>query len=84
MPKIDDVLHKIGKAKWVSKIDLTKGFYQLSLDEDAKQKSVFVTPFGQYQFTVMPFGMVNASASFVRLMNKVLEGCQDFADSVHR
>ena len=81
MPQIDSVLHKIGKAKFVSKIDLTKGYWQLSLDDDAKRKSAFVTPMGQYQFTVMPFGMVNSSASFVRLMKKVLKDCDGFADS---
>jgi hypothetical protein len=45
---------------------MTKGYWQVPLDEDAKRKSSFVTPFGQYKFSVMPFEMVNAGATFVR------------------
>lgn len=81
MPRVDEILNKVSKAKYVSKIDLTKGYWQISLDSDAAKKSAFVTPMGQYSFTVMPFGMVNAPASFVRLMNKVLKDCKEFADS---
>ena len=81
MPRMDDLLNAVGKSKFVSKIDLKKGYWQIPLDEDTKQKSSFVTPMGQYRFTVMPFGMVNAPATFVRMMNKVLEGCSGFAES---
>ena len=81
MPRMDDVLHRVSNAKYVSKIDMTKGYWQVPLDEDAKRKSAFVTPFGQYQFSAMPFGMVNAGATFVRLMNKVLKGHEEYADS---
>lgn len=44
-------------------------------------KSPFVTPFGQYQFRVMLFGMENFGATFVRLVNKVLMGCEEFSDA---
>ncbi|KAL5021228.1 hypothetical protein ScPMuIL_000383 [Solemya velum] len=81
MPRMDDVLNRLGKAKYLSKIDLTKGYWQVPLDEDAKQKSSFVTPFGQYRFTVMPFGMVCAPATFVRLMAKVLQGYESFTEA---
>ena len=81
MPRMDEILNKVSRARYVSKIDLTKGYWQVPLDRDAEEKSAFVTPFGQYQFTVMPFGMVNAGATFVRLMNKVLNGHEDYADS---
>lgn len=78
MPRIDDILNKISKAKFISKLDLTKGYWQVPLDDDAKRKSAFVTPFGYFSFTVMPFGMVNAPATFVRLVSKVLTGLEDF------
>ncbi|KAL5013042.1 hypothetical protein ScPMuIL_011593 [Solemya velum] len=81
MPRMDDVLNRLGKAKYLRKIDLTKGYWQVPLDEDAKQKSSFVTPFGQYRFTVMPFGMVCAPATFVRLMAKVLQGYESFTEA---
>lgn len=81
MPRIDAILNKISKAKFISKLDLTKGYWQVPLDDDAKRKSAFVTPFGHFSFTVMPFGMVNAPATFVRLVSKVLTGLEDFTDA---
>ena len=81
MPKLDDIFNKLGKAKFISKIDCTKGFWQIPLEESAKEKSGFVTPFGHFQFNVMPFGMVNSGATFVRLMKIILEGLEDFSDS---
>ena len=81
MPKIDDILNKLSKAKFLSKIDLTKGYWQIPLSDRAKPLSAFVTPFEQYQFKVMPFGMVNSGASFVRLMKMILEGKEEFSDS---
>lgn len=81
MPKIDEILNKLGRANFMSKIDLTKGYWQIPLTMEAKEKSAFVCPFGHYQFTVMPFGMTNSAASFVRLMKEILKGKDDFADS---
>lgn len=65
MPRIDAILNKISKAKFISKLDLAKGFWQVPLDDDAKRKTAFVTPFGHLRFTVMQFGMVNSPATFV-------------------
>ena len=81
MPKLEDVFNKLGKAKFISKIDCTKGFWQIPLEESAKERSAFITPFGHYQFNVMPFGMVNSGATFVRLMKLILEGLEEFSDS---
>lgn len=81
MPRIDEVLNKVSKARYISKLDLTKGYWQVPLDEDARGKSAFVTPFGQYQFNVMPFGMVNSGATFVRLVHTVLSGYEEFSDA---
>ncbi|XP_062589077.1 uncharacterized protein LOC134250727 [Saccostrea cucullata] len=81
MPRMDDILNKISRAKYISKLDLTKGYWQVPLDDEAKQKSAFVTPFGHFSFTVMPFGMVNAPATFVRLVSKVLEGHENYAEA---
>ena len=53
-------------------MDLSKGFYQVPLKEDAQLKSAFITPFGQYQFQHMPFRIRNAPATFQRMMGVVL------------
>jgi len=79
IPRIDQILDDVAKAKYITTLDLTKGFYQVPLDPQAKAKSAFVTPFGaQYAYNVMPFGMMNASATFQRLVDTVLKYCKPF------
>ncbi|CAB4029730.1 Hypothetical predicted protein [Paramuricea clavata] len=85
IPRIDDCVDKIGTAKYVSKFDLLKGFWQIPLTERAKEVSAFVTPKGLYQYKVMPFGMRNSPATFQRLINNVIaevEGCEGYIDDV--
>lgn len=85
IPNADDIFVKLAGCKYVSKFNLAKGYWQLSLDDSSKKITAFQTPLGLYQFTVMPFGLVNASASCSRLMQKLLEGMQcvdNFIDDV--
>ena len=85
IPRIDDCIDKIGHAKFVSKLDLLKGFWQVPLTEQAKKLSAFVTPKGLYQYKVMPFGMKNVAATFQRLINQLtqdLEGCEGYIDDI--
>ena len=82
MPRTDKMLEKIAKAKFISTIDLTKGYWQIPLDDEAISKSAFITPRGLFEFTVMPFGMKTAPATFQRMMrDKVLQGLESFADA---
>jgi hypothetical protein len=72
IPRIDQILDDVAKAKYITTSDLTNGFYQVPLDLQAKAKSAFITPFGaQYAYNVMPFGMMNSSATFQRLVDQV-------------
>jgi hypothetical protein len=64
IPRIEDCIDRIGHAKYVTKLDLLKGYWQVPLTERAREISAFVTPNGFYQFKVMPFGMKNAPATF--------------------
>ena len=85
IPRIDDCIDKIGNARYVSKFDLLKGFWQVPLTERAKEISAFVTPDGLFQYKVMPFGMKNSPATFQRLINQVisgLTGCDAYIDDV--
>lgn len=63
LPLIEDLIDVVGKSRFLSKINLQKGYYQIGLTDNAKLISAFITPFGLYQNTVMPFGMCNAPAS---------------------
>ena len=81
LPRIEDLLERLGQAKYMSKLDLTHGYWQIPLSEDTKSKTGFLGPDGLYQFTVMPFGMKTAPATFQRMIKRVLKGTEEFADS---
>lgn len=74
LPRMDDLLDDLGAAQYLTKIDLLKGYYQVSLSEKAKQISAFITPEGLYQYLVMPFGLKNAPGTFQRMINQVIRG----------
>ena len=85
LPRIEDCIDKVGNAKYVSKFDLLKGYWQVPLTEKAKEVSAFVTSNGFFQYKVMPFGMKNAPATFQRMVNHLisdLEGCEGYIDDV--
>ena len=66
----------LGKARYFTTLDLGIGYWQIGLDDEAKEKLAFCTPQGLFQFTVMPFGLTNAPATFQGLMERVLAGMQ--------
>ena len=74
LPRIDDSLDSLGGAKYFSTLDLAAGYWQVEMDEDARQKSAFVTASGLYEWNVLPFGLCNAPSTFERLMDNVLAG----------
>ena len=75
---IPEIVDQVGNSRFLSKLDLNKGFYQVRLSEQAQVKTAIVTPFGKFQ---MPFGLVNATSTFQRLMDRVLEGMQEFSSA---
>lgn len=85
LPRMEDCVDNLGTAKFVSKLDLLKGYWQVPLTERAALISAFVTPDYFLQYTVMPFGMCNAPATFQRLVNSVLSGlpnCNAYLDDL--
>lgn len=73
LPKIDSILQKLRKAKYISKIDINKGFLNIPLDLNSREKTAFTVPGrGLYQFTRMPFGLTNAPATFQRLIDSLV------------
>lgn len=85
LPRIDDCIDRIGSAAYVSKLDLLKGYWQVPLTSRASDISAFVTPDNFLQYTVMPFGMRNAPATFQRLVNTVfadVPNCTAYLDDV--
>ena len=74
LPKIDEMYAKLKGTKVYSTIDLRSGCQHITLGKSSRAKTVFVTPFGKYEFLMVPFGLAQAPAYFQLLMNKVLKG----------
>lgn len=74
LPRIDDTLSTLSGSRWFSTLDLKSGYWQVGLHHEDKEKTAFSAGSGLYQFTVMPFGLCNAPATFERLMECVLRG----------
>ena len=74
LPRIDDSLDALGGSKWFSTLDLASGYWQVKMHPEDAEKTAFATPQGLFEFTVMPFGLVNAPATFERLMEVTLSG----------
>ena len=74
MCRIDDILAKLGKAKFFTTLDLRSGYQHIVLEKDAIKKTAFVTPFGKYEYLKVLFGLAQAPSYFQNLMNKVLIG----------
>ena len=79
MPRVDEVIEGTGRSKYISKLDLSKGFYQVPLTQEAMPKTAFTCHRGAFHFTRMPFGVKNAPACFQSLMQRVLAGLTDYA-----
>jgi hypothetical protein len=71
LPRIDDLMYQLRQAKYFSKIDLRSGYNQMKIPPEDIHKTAFVTRYGQYEYTVVSFGLTNAPTYFMNIINKV-------------
>ncbi|KAK7096255.1 hypothetical protein V1264_005571 [Littorina saxatilis] len=77
MPTAADLFRRLTGSKIFSKIDLSKGYWQIPVREEDIPKTAFATPDGTYECLRMPFGMVNSGATLKRGMRKMLKGMKN-------
>jgi hypothetical protein len=64
MPLVDDVISQLGKSTWFTALDLQSSFWQIRMALEDVKKTALITKIGLYDWTVMPFGLKNATSTF--------------------
>lgn len=87
LPRIEDSLETLAGCSWFTCLDLASGYWQLGMDPKDAHKTAFTTPYGLWEFTVLPYGLCNAPATFERVMEQVLknlhwETCLIYLDDI--
>ena len=72
IPDQEQIFTKLSKAKYFTKIDMTKGYWQVSIEKKCRKYTAFRAGLKPYEFNHMPFGLKNAPATFNRMMSKLL------------
>lgn len=74
LTRIEDVLDRLGRARYFSTLDMTSSFHQINLHENSRPLTSFSTGSGHYQFKRLPFGLKISSNSFQRMLTIALSG----------
>ena len=81
MPRIETLIDRVGGARVMSKLDMTKGYYQIPMDVKSIPLTGFVTHSGHYEWLYLAFGLRNAPATFSALVKKVFAKLEEFSDA---
>lgn len=71
IPRIDEILDKLGRSRYYTTLDLASGYHQVPIKPEDRPKTAFSTDTGHYEFVQMPFGLSGAPSTFQRLMNTI-------------
>ena len=73
----EDLIAKLRGDKYLTKLDLSKGYWQIPVAESSRPFTAFTTSEGSFQFKKLPFGLINSGATFNRVMRKLLKDVVD-------
>jgi hypothetical protein len=73
---IDEIWSRLNGSRWYSKMDLSKGFWQLPLKEECRDVTSFISPRGLFRYKYLPFGLSISPAWFTKMMRKLLDGAE--------
>ena len=79
IPNKKDLIKRLSQAVIFSKFDLKSGFWQIQIHPKDRYKTAFKTPFGQYEWNVMPFGLKNTYSEFQHIMNDIFNPFSHFS-----
>jgi len=79
LPYIDDILDKLHGGRIFTKLDLASGYHQVRIHPDDCHNTAFIAPEGFYEYKVIPFGLANAPAACMRLMDRILRPHRPYA-----
>ena len=79
MPRTEELLDIIGRAKFITTLDMSKGYWQIPMAADSIPKTAFSTEDGKFEFLRMPFGLKGAPSTFQRFVNNILSEVRDYA-----
>ena len=77
LPNMDELKERVRGAKWFNKIDLRNGYHLIRIKEGDEWKTAFRCRYGLFEYTVMPFGLVNAPATFQGMINNIFRDMLD-------
>ncbi|GBG87827.1 hypothetical protein CBR_g45983 [Chara braunii] len=77
LPRIDDLVERLGSAKYFSKLDLKSVYHQISIQPNDRYKTAFKTRYGHFEWVVMPFGLTNAPTTFQAAMTNEFRAMLD-------
>ena len=78
IPNKQDLINRLSDSIIFIKFDLKSGFWQIQIHENDKYKTAFITPFGHYEWNVIPCGLKNAPSEFQNIMNEIFNPFSKF------
>lgn len=87
-PTIQDVIDKVVNCEYFTVLDINSAFWCITLKEEDREKTSFITRYGKFMFKVLPFGLKNAPATFQRILSNIIrrngldEFCINYIDDI--